>query len=105
MKIGTRIFLAYLLLFSLCLAYPLNWIGKTLSSRYREGVEDPLVDQANILAAVVEEEIRRQNFSPERWQEIFSRIHRRSLTARIYELDKDRVDSHIYITDHPGSRN
>lgn len=102
MKIGTRIFLAYLLLFSLCLAYPLNWIGKTLSSRYREGVEDPLVDQANILATVVEEEIRRQQFSPDRWQEIFSRIHQRSLAARIYELDKDRVDSHIYITDNRG---
>lgn len=102
MKIGTRIFLAYLLLFSLCLAYPLNWIGKTLSSRYREGVEDPLVDQANILAAVVEEEIRRQHFSPEHWQELFSHIHERSLTARIYELDKERVDCHIYITDNRG---
>lgn len=102
MKIGTRIFLAYLLLFSLCLAYPLNWIGKSLSSRYREGVEDPLVDQANILAAVVEEEIRRQDFSPERWQEIFSNIHARSLKARIYDLDKERVDCHVYITDNRG---
>ena len=63
MTIGTRIFLAYLVLFTLCLATPLNWVIDTLETRYREGVEDPLADQANILAAVVEEEMRQQRFA------------------------------------------
>lgn len=102
MKLGARIFLAYLLLFSLCLAYPLNWIADTLGARYREGVEDSLVDQANILAAFVEEEMRQQRFAPEQWQAAFARIHGRELAARIYTLSKQRVDCHVYITDARG---
>ena len=102
MKIGTRIFLASLVLFTLCLATPLNWVIDTLETRYREGVEDPLADQANILAAVVEEEMRQQRFAPDRWQAIFAAIHERSLAAKIYRLNKDRVDAHIYITDGRG---
>lgn len=102
MTIGTRIFLAYLVLFTLCLATPLNWVIDTLETRYREGVEDPLADQANILAAVVEEEMRQQRFAADRWQAIFAAIHQRSLAAKIYRLNKDKVDAHIYITDGRG---
>ena len=57
MKLGSRIFFCYLLIFILCFFYPLYWSVDTLRTRYLEGVEDPLVDQANILAAIVAQEM------------------------------------------------
>ena len=103
MKLGTRIFFSCLAVVCLCLYYPLNRMADTIMTHYREGVEDILADHANILAGVVEDEIREQRFSAERWQELFSRTHGRTLSARIYGLDKDRVDSQVYITDNTGT--
>ena len=40
MKLGTRIFFCYLLIFVVCFYYPINWIRDTLRTRYLEGVED-----------------------------------------------------------------
>jgi Signal transduction histidine kinase len=102
MKIGARIFFSCLVLVFLCLSYPLSRIADTIGTHYREGVEDALADQANILASLVEEEIEQQRFSPEQWRRLFDRSHSRSLAARIYELAKDQVDSHVYITDEKG---
>lgn len=102
MKIGTRIFLLYLLLFFLCFAYPFKWFADNLEIRYREGVEDPLADQANILAGLAEVEMRRHAFSKEEWRKAFEGIYRRVLDAQIYDLHKKSVDSHMYLTDEKG---
>lgn len=102
MSIGSRIFLSCLCVVCLCLYYPLRNVADTVVTHYREGVEDVLVDQANILASLVEEEIRRERFSPDDWGRLFDVVHERSLKARIYELHKERVDMEIYITDKQG---
>jgi len=102
MSIGGRIFFACLLISCLCLLYPLYRLADTMGSHYREGVEDSLADQANILASVVEAEIERQQFSPKNWQTIFDRVHKRALAAQIYGLNKERVDCHVRITDNKG---
>jgi two-component system sensor histidine kinase CreC len=50
MKLGTRIFVCYFLIFAVCFYYPIDWIKDNIRLRYLEGVEDPLVDQANLLS-------------------------------------------------------
>ena len=102
MKVSTRIFFCYLVISAVCLYYPFDWVLDTMRTRYLEGVEDPLVDQANTLAAVVELEIEQQRFEPDNWQNAFERVYRRDVGARIYKLIKDRVDSIVYITDEKG---
>ncbi|MDR0476594.1 MAG: two-component system sensor histidine kinase CreC [Desulfobulbaceae bacterium] len=102
MSIGGRIFFACLIISCLCLFYPLYRLADTMATHYREGVEDSLADQANILASLVETEIGRQPFSRQNWQAVFDRIHNRLLAAHIYNLDKDRVDSHVRITNNKG---
>ncbi len=102
MKLGLRIFLLYLLIFAVCFASPFNWVLDTLRTRYLEGVEDPLVDGANILAAMAGMEMENGVFSPERWYRIFDRVHEQDVSARIYHLMKDAVDVRIYITDTAG---
>ncbi|MDL2210090.1 two-component system sensor histidine kinase CreC [Desulfovibrio sp. OttesenSCG-928-O18] len=103
MKLGTRLFISFFIVLAVCLYFPLNRLADTISIYYREGVEDSLADQANILAALVEEDLALGRFSAQNWQNAFSRAHGRTLTAQIYELNKRNVDSHVYITDKQGT--
>ncbi len=102
MKLGTRIFFCYLIIFVLCFSYPINWILDNLRTRYLEGVEEPLVDQANILASLVGGEMEAGGFDPGRWHRVFDRTGSRPFSARIYNLVKTDVDMRIYITDEKG---
>ena len=102
MKLGIRIFLCYLLIFIICFSYPINLILDNLRIRYLEGVEDPLVDQANILAAIVGLEMEEGEFDPERLRRAFNNAYERPLSAAIYKLLKTKVDIRVYIADSSG---
>ena len=73
-----------------------------LRSRYLESVEDPLVDQANIMAALVGLQMDAGSFDPEYWYRVFEAVSTRHLQAQIYNLEKKNVDLRIYMTDAVG---
>jgi two-component system sensor histidine kinase CreC len=102
MKLGLRIFGCYLLIFIACFSYPIGWVLDNLRTRYLEGVEDPLVDQANILAEFVGRQMELGEFEPKTFQQVLQRTYARELKSKIYHLQKDRVDLFIYITDAHG---
>jgi two-component system sensor histidine kinase CreC len=102
MKLGVRIFGCYLIIFCICFAYPVGWVLDTLRTRYLEGVEDPLVDQANVLAQMVGHMMEQERFSPDDLYQVFQGIYARELDARIYHLTKTDVDLAVYITDTAG---
>lgn len=103
MKLGARIFFCYILIFAVCFYYPIDWVVKNLRTRYLESVEDPLVDQANILAGIVGLEMETDRFDPEKLYTAFRTIYNRSLSAEIYDMVKTQVDMQIYITDTNGT--
>lgn len=102
MKLGFRMFLFYLAIFSACLYFTTDWIWTTLRSRYLESVEEPLADAANLLASVVEHEMARPDFAFTELEAPLARAHSRVLSARIYDLEKTAVDLQLYITDAAG---
>jgi len=102
MKLGLRIFICYFAIFAVCFYFPIDWVLDNLRSRYLEGVEDPLVDQANILASIAGREMEEGIFDAEKWRTTFEDVYSRTPSARIYELDKMNVDMSIYITDNAG---
>jgi two-component system sensor histidine kinase CreC len=102
MKLGLRIFASYLIIFSICFAYPVGWMLNTLRTRYLEGVEDPLVDQAHILAGMVGQMMAEDRFDPGRLYQTFDAIYKRPLDVQIYHLTKTVVDPVVYITDAKG---
>lgn len=102
MKLGTRIFLSFILIMGLGFTYPFNWVLKNMRIRYLEGVEEPLVDQANILAEWVGAEIETHRFDPSRLHRIFTSVYDRDLSARIYNLLKKNVDIRVYIVRRSG---
>ncbi len=103
MKLGARIFFCYILIFAVCFYYPIDWVVENLRIRYLESVEDPLVDQANILAGIIGLEMEAGRFDAERMHTVFSNVYDRPLSAKIYDLAKTRVDMQIYITDKNGT--
>ncbi len=102
MKLGTRIFACYFLIFAVCFYYPIDWIKDNIRIRYLEGVEDPLVDQANLLAEMAGLEMEQGSFKPEQWYKIFENTAARPLSVDIYNLTKKQVDIRVYITDKNG---
>lgn len=102
MKLGLRIFLVYLAIFSVCLYYATDWIWTTLRTRYLESVEEPLVDAANLFASLVERDMARPDFVLADLEAPLARAHARKLSARIYDFEKSAVDLHLYITDVSG---
>ena len=102
MKFGARIFFAYLVIFFLCFSYPINWVVDNLRTRYLEGVEDALVDQANSLAAIIGTQMEAGRFVPRQLDRAFKVLYDRELDAGIYNFTKTDVDMQIYITDAAG---
>lgn len=102
MKLATRIFCCYFAIFAVCFYYPIDWIRDTLRTRYLEGVEDPLVDQAHMLAALVGDQMKEGRFDPKRLHRLFADIGQRPISAPIYQVVKDRMDASVYITDTAG---
>lgn len=102
MKLGIRIFFLYAVIFTFCFYYPINWTLTNLRFRYLEGVEDLLVDQANLLAAIVGHDMEAGGFDPQSLYEVFRGVYARELNARIYQFDKKSVDIRVYITDNAG---
>jgi two-component system sensor histidine kinase CreC len=102
MKLGLRMFLFYLAIFAACLYFTTDWIWTTLRTRYLESVEEPLVDAANLLASLAEQEMARPDFTFADLEAPLARAHARRLSARIYDLDKSAVDLQIYITNAAG---
>ncbi len=85
-----------------CFAYPISWVLNNLRTRYLEGVEELLVDQANVLAAIVGREMEKNRFALEEFRWAFAHAYARPLSAKIYTLTKTHVDVRVYMTDLSG---
>ena len=102
MKLAGRIFLAYLLISIVCFSYPVSHFIKDLRMFILEGMEDPLADQATILAEFIGKQMEQERFDPETLYKTFDDVTSRLLHAKIYSFHKTRVDSRVYITDTSG---
>lgn len=102
MKLGVLLFLAYALILALCFTYPVVLIAQQVRLVYLEGVEEPLVDTANILAELAGQAIERGELNTETLYALSQRIETREVMAPIYSFLKERVDIAVYITDRDG---
>jgi len=102
MKLGSRIFLAYLLISIICFLYPASQFVKDLRITFRESVEETLIDHATLLANLVGAQMEAGRFNPEDLYPTFNRTYSRPLDARIYGITKTGVDLRVYITDSAG---
>lgn len=103
MSIRFTVTLSYLVMVGIGFYLLINAILDELEPRYRESVEESLVDTATMLAGILGAEMRtHQDFPAFQMEKAFRDVYRRNLEAVIYDIRKDKVDLWVYVTDQLG---
>ncbi len=97
-----RIFIGILLIFAAGLAFMLYRVVADLDPRYRESAEESLVETAQLMASLVEQDLRAGTIDTARLEPLFKSVYARQFEARIFSLVKRRVELRLYVTDRSG---
>ena len=102
MSITARILLGSLVLSIAGVLLFLSLVSKRVGQAYREAVEEPMVDTAEVIAGVVANEIESTGSFSGSWERGFQTANQRTLHAQIYSLLKTRISMDLYVTDANG---
>lgn len=97
-----RIFLGILLIYLAGTAFLLYRVLADLDPRYRESAEESLVETSQLLATLVEQDVRDGAIDTARIEPLFHSLYARRFEARIFSLEKTRVELRLYVTDRSG---
>jgi len=101
-KISSRIIALYMLSILGGLSFFVWSVVKDIKPRYREAVEESIVDTANLLAASLEQSSKDGVLDVEELSSFVDRALTRQPKAEIYGRYKRRVDLRVYVTDSSG---
>lgn len=80
----------------------LRGIYDDVERQYAQAAEEPMVDMAYLFASMVETDLEEGQIDPSRLKDAFDAAYRRDLRARIYNLNKDSLYTHVYVIDGEG---
>ncbi|MFT3718388.1 two-component system sensor histidine kinase CreC [Pseudorhodoferax sp.] len=98
----TRIFLGILAIYCAGIAFLLFRVVGDIDPRYRESAEESLVDTANLLASLIEQDVQGERIDAARLAPLVQSLYARQFDAQIYGLRKTRVELRVYVTDAEG---
>ena len=102
MSIKWRILSGFFVIYAIGFYFLYDFIANEIRPRYLETVEESLNDTANILASLVEEEIRNSTININTIKPVLKKAYEKKISSRIYALHKTGVSLHVYITDQNG---
>ena len=102
MSITARILLGSLVLSIAGVLLFLSLVSKRVGQAYREAVEEPMVDTAEVIAGVIANEIETTGSFSDSWERGFQTANQRTLHAQVYSLLKTRISMDLYVTDANG---
>ena len=73
-----------------------------LDPRYRESAEESLVETAQLMASLVEQDARDGAIDTSRLEPLFKSVYARKFEAHIFSVTKRRVELRLYVTDRSG---
>jgi two-component system, OmpR family, sensor histidine kinase CreC len=97
-----RIFIGILLIFAAGIAFILYRVVTDLDPRYRESAEESLVETAQLMASLVEQDARSGAIDTARLGPLFRSVYARNFEAHIFSVIKRRVELRVYVTDRTG---
>jgi len=100
--IGFKVFLTYLIIGSGIAWYLVEETPKELSKEIDKAAEDVMIDTANLLAQSVSSDIKDEKIELARISNTIDQYLKRSLDAKIYDVDKQKTSLEVYITDKNG---
>jgi two-component system sensor histidine kinase CreC len=98
-----RIFLALVAVYVIGMAALLVQLLGDLDPRYRESAEDGLIETAQLMATVIEQDVDNGALPADRIGAIFRDLYARRFSAQIYSLHKTRVELRAYVTNSQGA--
>jgi two-component system, OmpR family, sensor histidine kinase CreC len=101
-SITARILLGSLVLSIAGVLLFLSLVSKRVGQAYREAVEEPMVDTAEVIAGVIANEIETTGRFNDAWRRGFQAANQRALHVQIYSLLKTRISMDLYVTDSSG---
>ncbi len=100
--LGLRLFFLYFILVGLTAYMVSTTVIQELKPTVRQTTEETLVDMANLLAVLVEEDVASGHISESRFSKLLTAYGQREPKARIWEIGKKSINHRIYITDKQG---
>ena len=102
-----RAFGIYFVILGSLIWFTLDNAIERLNDGMRQSAESVLVDIANILASFIEDEINdsselSKNLAIDQLTRVFTSLEHRPLSAQIYQVTKNTVDSQVYISNQKG---
>lgn len=98
-----RIFLALVAAYAIGIAALLHQLHADVEPRYRESAEEALIETAQLIAAVIEQDAEAGALPADRIAAIFDALYARRFSAQVYELHKTRVNLRAYVTNGQGT--
>lgn len=99
----TRIFLGMLLIYTVGIAFVLYLVVSDIDPRYRESAEESLVETSQLLATLVEQDVRDGVLDTARLGALFKAAYARRFEAQIFGVHKTHVELRTYVTDRRGT--
>jgi two-component system sensor histidine kinase CreC len=97
-----RIFVGILLIYAAGTAFLMYRVLADLDPRYRESAEESLVETAQVMASLVEQDVKDGAIDVARLEPLFKSVYARNFTAQIFSVTKNRVELRLYVTDRTG---
>ncbi|NAX21833.1 two-component system sensor histidine kinase CreC [Vibrio sp. V39_P1S14PM300] len=100
--LGLRLFFLYFVLVGMTAYMVSRTVIQELKPTVRQTTEETLVDMANLLAVLAEEDVANGLLSQSRFSTLLTSYGQREPQARIWEIGKKAINHRIYITDKQG---
>jgi two-component system sensor histidine kinase CreC len=102
MPLGVRIFLVYCVFVGLTSYFIFSTVMDEIRPGVRQSTEETLVDTANLLAEMLQTDLKAGTLSQAQWSDVLSAYGQRAPQATIWGLTKTGVNHRIYVTDAKG---
>ena len=102
MKLGYKLFIGFFLISAIGFYALSERLVSGMVKRYREAIEEPLVDTAHLFAGIFSLNYQNNKIEFEKLDHAIQLVYQRNLSAKIYELLKTKVNLRIYVTDTKG---
>ncbi|OYQ42384.1 two-component system sensor histidine kinase CreC [Rhodoferax sp. TH121] len=99
----SRIFFGLLLIYAIGMAAVLYRVVSDLDPRYRESAEESLVETSQLLATLIEQDVRDGAIDTARLDSLFKAAYVREFSAQIFSVNKTKVELRAYVTDRNGT--
>ena len=73
-----------------------------LDPRYRESTEESLVETSQLMATLIEQDVRDGVLDTTRVEALFKSAYAREFEAQIFDITKTKVELRAYVTDRNG---